>query len=93
MLLTLFIDVNLATDGHPSKPKLKNGIRQLAFCAVQTQPSSFQLFSGANSFASAYTIDRVSSHQSAKGYVDFLSIEFELLALKAAGAAEVSQLQ
>lgn len=35
----------------------------------------------------------VSSHQSAKGYADFLSVEFELLALKAAGSAEASQLQ
>lgn len=53
VLSTLFVDVNLATDGHPSKPTLKNGIRQLAFCTAQTQPNSFQLFSGANSFASA----------------------------------------
>lgn len=93
MLASLFVDVNLATNGHPSRPKPRNGICQLALCAVQTQPNSSQLFSGANSFASALTIDRVSSHQSAKGYVDFLSGEFELSALQAAGAVEVSQLQ
>lgn len=51
-LSTLFVDVNLE-DGHPSKPKLKKGIYQFAFCSVETQPNNFQLLSGANSFASA----------------------------------------